>query len=98
MSKIIYKGENSVLEFTSNWSEACILLGQEIEKVVKIYHKYVDFYKLNIDEEMEVLPKFNVRHIPTLIFFKNRKEVYRTIGFKNNRKLMFIIEKRLMFL
>ncbi len=40
----------------------------------------VKFYKLDVDNNPNLTAKFNVASLPTMIFFKNGKEVERRTG------------------
>ena len=44
--------------------------------------------KLNIEHYKSMAQKFNVRNIPTLILFKNGKEVKRFVGIKQKDFLL----------
>ena len=44
--------------------------------------------KLNIEQYQSMAQKFNVRSIPTLILFKNGKEVKRFVGIKQKDFLL----------
>jgi thioredoxin 1 len=43
----------------------------------------VTFYKLNVDESDEVVRKYNVMSIPTLLVFENGELKNTSVGFKN---------------
>lgn len=47
-----------------------------------------EFLKVDIDESMELAERFLVTTVPTVIVFKNGKEMDRLVGFipKNNLK------------
>jgi thioredoxin 1 len=42
--------------------------------------KDVKFVKINVDDNQELSGKYEVRSIPTLIFFKDGKEVDKAVG------------------
>ena len=44
--------------------------------------------KLNIEQYQSMAQEFNVRSIPTLILFKNGKEVKRFVGIKQKEFLL----------
>ena len=51
-------------------------------------HDNIKFCKLNVDEDKNEISKdFGVMSIPTVIAFKNGKEVKRNIGFMNSDDL-----------
>ncbi|MGX7582538.1 thioredoxin domain-containing protein [Candidatus Vidania fulgoroideorum] len=92
----IFKGENSIVEFSTRKNESCRRLSRELKYTIKKYKKYVDFYRIYIEDEKGITEKFGIKYLPTLIFFKNRFEVHRLLGYRNKKILSFLVEKKLM--
>lgn len=69
-----------VVDFWAPWCMPCLALAPVIEKLAKKYAGRVFFGKLNIDENRETAAKFGITAIPTLLFFKNGKQVDRVLG------------------
>jgi thioredoxin 1 len=44
--------------------------------------------KVNIEQYQSLAPKFQVRNIPTMILFKNGREINRFVGIKNKEFLL----------
>jgi thioredoxin 1 len=49
--------------------------------------------EINIDEEDDLCEQYEIRSIPTLIFFKNNIQVLKTTGSKSKEQLKVIINK-----
>ena len=64
---------DSVVFFNGN-----ILNARDLEQLLKDI-PYID-YAVNIDKEASLASKFNVKSIPTVIFFKDGAEVARIVG------------------
>ena len=62
-----------VIKFSATWCGPCRVVKENLKDVENI--KDVD-----IEENMELAAKYNVRKIPMLIFFKNDVEVHRHSG------------------
>jgi thioredoxin 1 len=69
-----------VVDFWAPWCMPCLALSPIIEKLAKRYAGKVVFGKLNIDENRRIAAKFGITAIPTLLFFKNGKQMDRVIG------------------
>ena len=52
-----------------------------------------EFYKLNVDDAEEVSREYGIMSIPTVLIFKDGKEVAKSIGLKTKEELKEIIEK-----
>ena len=75
------------------WCGPCRTLTPIIEKVSE--EKSVKLLKVNADDSKELASDFNVRGIPTVIFFKGGQEVDRVVGLNQATTYNEIIEKHL---
>lgn len=49
--------------------------------------------KLDVDENHSIASNYKVVSIPTLILFKEGKEIERSIGYKNEEELRSLLNK-----
>jgi len=83
---------NAILDFWAPWCGPCKIMAPSIEAASEKL-KDVKIGKVNVDEESELAQKFGVMSIPTLIFFKNGKEVDRTSGALPEKEIISRAEK-----
>jgi len=69
-----------LVDFWAEWCGPCKMLTPTIETLADEFHGKVKFGKLNVDENPQVATNSSVMNIPTLIFFKDGKEVSRVVG------------------
>jgi len=69
------------------------MLGPILEEVSDEMKDEANFGKIDIDKEVEIASKYQVTSIPTLILFKDGKEVDRIIGLKDAKALKEFIRK-----
>ncbi len=63
-----FKGDKpAVVDFYATWCGPCKALGPVFEDLAKEYEGRVDFYKVDIDKEMELAQAFGIRSVPTLL-------------------------------
>ncbi len=76
------KGKLVLVDFWAEWCAPCRMMAPILNEVANDLPegKYVG--KLNIETYQSMAQKFNVRNIPTLILFKDGKEVDRFVGIK----------------
>lgn len=83
------------VDFWAEWCGPCRMVGPAVEHIGKIMAGKVKVAKLNVDENQEIAMKYGVQSIPSLILFKEGKEVARTIGAAPKETYMKFIEKSL---
>jgi thioredoxin 1 len=51
-----------------------------LEKLAEKMSNEIKIFKLNVDENQELASKYGIRSIPSLLIFKDGKEIARTVG------------------
>ncbi len=75
------KGDKLIMvDFWAAWCGPCRMLGPVIEQLADQYEGKAVVGKINVDEEQELAIRYGVMTIPTVIFFKNGKEIERKVG------------------
>jgi len=69
-----------VVDFWAEWCGPCLMIGPVIEELAQEYEGKVSIGKMNVDENDEVVGQFGIRNIPTILFFKNGKQVDKHVG------------------
>jgi thioredoxin 1 len=74
------EGKLMMVDFWADWCGPCRMLAPVVEDLAKRYEGKVVVGKVNIDQEQELAMRYGVMSIPTVIFFKNGKEIDRKVG------------------
>ena len=75
-----------LVDFWAEWCGPCRIVGPIVEQLAQSLEGKVKVFKLNVDQNQEIAMKYNVQSIPTLVIFKNGKEIARTIGLSPKEK------------
>jgi len=70
----------ALVDFWATWCGPCIALAPTIKDVAKEYEGKVTVGKIDVDKIKDVTAKYKIEAMPTLIIFKDGKEVDRIIG------------------
>lgn len=76
-----------LVDFFAPWCGPCQIQGPMIEELIKEYQGKIKIRKIDIEESTETAQQYNVMSVPTLIFFKNGKEIKRLIGLQTKKDL-----------
>lgn len=76
------------------WGQSCPpcrQLAPVLKELAKVYSGRLKVAKLNVEQQPQAAERFGIRGIPTLILFKDGKELARTAGFQPlNRLEVFV--------
>ncbi len=78
--KALNEGKLMMVDFWASWCGPCRMLGPVIEDLAGQYEGKAVVGKVNVDDEQELAIRYGVMSIPTVIFFKDGKEIDRKVG------------------
>lgn len=82
-----------LVDFWAPWCAPCRIAGPVIEELSKEYEGKIRVGKLNVDKNPKMAQKYGVMSIPTVIIFKEGKEVKKQIGFPGKEGYKKLIEE-----
>lgn len=70
----------AVVDFWATWCAPCRLIAPALDQLALEYAGKAKVAKLDVDTNIRTATRFNVRSIPTILFFKGGKIVDQVIG------------------
>ena len=92
--KNIIDSETPVLvDFFATWCGPCKTLAPILSEVKKELGDAVKIVKIDVDKNQPLAAKYEVRGVPTMLLFKNGKQLWRQSGVLQKNQLVDIIKQ-----
>lgn len=83
---------NVVVDFYAQWCGPCQRM-HSIVDALNAEHDDVIFIKVDTDEQSDIATKYGIQSLPTFIFFKDGKQVFKKTGALSKAEFKKLIEK-----
>ena len=70
----------TVVDFWAEWCGPCRALAPALEALARDFAGKARVAKVDVDRNRDLAARFGVRSIPTLVFFRDGREVDRVVG------------------
>ena len=81
-----------IVDFWAEWCGPCKMIAPLLDEIAKENADGVKVAKVNVDENQSLSFKYNIRAIPSLIFFKNGQVRDQVTGMTSKKDLLSRIE------
>jgi thioredoxin 1 len=88
--QVIAKGV-TLVDFYATWCGPCRMIAPIVEQLSGMVEGKATVAKLDIDEAQQVTNSLQITSVPTLILFKDGKEVKRIVGVKDLDYLLNLV-------
>ena len=78
----------TLVDFWASWCVPCKIMAPVLNEIAEEYHEKVNVAKLDVDRFQPLAARYRVRNIPTMVLFRNGKEINRFIGVKSKDYLV----------
>jgi thioredoxin 2 len=70
----------ALVDFWAPWCGPCHMMAPALERTAAVRATQLRVSKVNIDEQQQLAARFGIRSIPTLILFREGREIARQTG------------------
>lgn len=85
--------ENPVLvDFYADWCGPCKMLAPILKQVKDDMGDALKIIKIDVDKNQSLANKYQVRGVPTMLLFKNGKQVWRQSGVLQKNDIVNIVK------
>lgn len=78
-AEVLQAGQTVLVDFWAPWCAPCRMLAPTVEAFAA-EHGEIKVCKINTSEESELAAQYKVMNIPTLIVFRDKEAVNRSVG------------------
>lgn len=82
-----------LVDFWADWCMPCKMMAPILNEIADEVNGYATVGKLDVDSNRASASKYAIKGIPTMILFKNGKEINRFVGAKTKSALINEINK-----
>ena len=90
--KISATSKPVIVDFWAGWCAPCKLTKPTLEKLAREFDSSVEFLPVNADDSPQVLKQLRVFGLPTVLAFRDGKEISRITGAKNEASYRAMFE------
>ncbi|HMJ06564.1 MAG TPA: thioredoxin [Chthoniobacterales bacterium] len=77
-----------LVDFWAEWCGPCKMIAPVLDEIAQEKGDAIKVGKINIDQNQSLSARFNVRAIPTLLFFKNGQVMDQVTGMTSKKDLL----------
>ncbi len=78
--KKIESGKTILVHFFTTWCGTCSLIKPMLNELAKKYDDRLDIEEVNLDNNPNLTPHFQIKIMPTIVLFNEGKEIWRHFG------------------
>lgn len=90
---LLSKEKLLLVDFWATWCGPCRMIAPVIDQVAEQFDGKVTVAKVDTDENQELAIRYGIQTIPTVMIFKDGKNVAKEIGVKPLKSFVNLIEK-----
>lgn len=80
-----------LIDFYADWCNPCKMMSPLVDEISEEFSQF-SIGKVNVDEQQELAAKFTISSIPTLLFFKNGEEKFKSVGLQSKQHIIELLK------
>ncbi len=86
--EVLHSETPVLVDFWATWCGPCKMIAPFVDQIATEYEGKIKVGKLDADEHQDVLMRYGIMGIPTLILFKGGEPVVRITGFQPKDRIV----------
>ncbi len=93
-NKIVSSKTPVLVDFFADWCGPCKMLGPILKDVKEELGDAIKIIKIDVDKNQSIATKYQVKGVPTMLLFKDGKQVWRQSGVLQKKDIVQIIQSK----
>ena len=89
---LINKSKPVLVDFFAEWCGPCKMMTPILKEVKDVLGDTISVIKIDVDKNQELATQLQVRGVPTMILYKNGKQLWRQSGVVQKNDLISLIK------
>ena len=94
--EVLKSGQPVLVDFWAAWCTPCRMMSPAVEAVASEYAGRAKVGKVNVDDNLSVATRYNIRSIPTLLLFKDGQIQEQVVGTTSKDVISKLLDKHLL--
>jgi len=92
---VLRGGQPVLVNFGAHWNGPCRMMAPTLERVANENHDRMVVGKVDVDVNQELTLRYGIQSVPTLVLFKNGREVERLVGYSTQDRIDSTLREQL---
>ena len=84
-----------IVDFHALWCSPCKMQSPILIEVANELGERIKVIKIDVDQNNEIASRYNIQSVPTLIIFKNGKQIWRQSGVVSKNQLYSVLTQNI---
>jgi thioredoxin 1 len=93
--KVLNSDKLVLVDFFATWCGPCHMVAPILDQISKESDGSYEIYKVDVDENESLARKYGIMSIPTMILFKDGKQVDKVMGFRPKNQIVEVLNTNL---
>ena len=92
---LIHDDRPVIVDFHALWCSPCKMQSPILKEVANELGDRIKVIKIDVDQNSEIASRYNIQSVPTLIVFKNGKQIWRQSGVVSKNQLYNVLTQNI---